>query len=153
MSHILPMTAAEVQRRLFKVADLAIHPAIQMGDYIQVAVDHFIEDGSGLKFKAPVDCTAITKLQVQYKNDSGDELVKNFAFADANGNDIGEVANLFAEGAIVKVILDTVTDVDGNGTGAAFVQNANTNAYLEEKFSKMTDNATAIQLITWAEED
>ena len=138
MSHILPLTAAEVERRLFKVDDLAIHTAVASGDFIHVAIDHFIEQGSSIKFKAPVDCSAITRLQVHYSN-AGETVLKTFAFADANGNDVGEINNLFAEGSIVKVILDLDADIDGQGTGAAFVQNADTNAYLESKFLNITD--------------
>ena len=81
---------------------------------------------------------------------------KDFAFADANGNDIGEVDNLFAQNAIVKVILDFDSDLDGEGTGAAFVQNADTNAYLEERFNAMhneVENAAAVQIITWEDSD
>ena len=135
MSHILPLTAAEVERRLLKVDDLAIHTAVASDNFIKVVIEHFIEDGSSIKFKAPVDCSAVTRLQVQYPN-AGQTAVKNFAFADANGNDIGEVDNLFAKDAIVKVILDMEADIDGQGTGAAFVQNANTNAYIENTFAK-----------------
>lgn len=152
MSHILPLTAAEVERRLFKVDDLAIHTAVASGDFIVVAIDHFIEQGSSIKFKAPVDCSAITKLQVQY-NTAGETTSKVFAFADANGNDIGEVANLFAADAIVKVILDIEANIDGNGMGAAFVQNANTNAYLEERLDNISNAMPIIQFVTWDEND
>ena len=150
MSHILPLTASEVERRLLKVADLAVHPATASGNFIQVVLDHFIENGSEVKFKSPVDCSAITRLQIQYLDNDGDVATKNFAFADANGNDIGEVDNLFAKDAIVKVILDLDADMDGEGTGAAFVQNANTNAYLEDRLS---NSGAAIQIITWDEND
>ena len=151
MSHILPLTAAELERRLFKVNDLAIHTAAASGDVIHVAIDHFIEQGSSIKFKAPVNCSAVTRLRVQYNN-AGETVSKTFAFADANGNDVGGVANLFAEGAIVKVILDLEADIDGQGTGAAFVQNADTNAYLEERLAQAA-NSASIQIITWSEED
>jgi hypothetical protein len=150
MSHILQLTAAEVEKRLLKVADLAVHPAVATGDLIQVALDYFIENGSEIKFKAPVDCSAVSRLQIQYLDNDGDVATKNFAFADANGNDIGEVDNLFAKDAIVKVILDLDADMDGEGTGAAFVQNANTNAYLEDRLS---NSGAAIQIITWDEND
>ena len=52
------------------------------------------------------------------------------SFADAHGNDLGDLDNLFAEGAMVKVILDT-------DTNKAFIQNADTNAYLEKKFDNL----------------
>ena len=62
MSHILPMTATELERRLYKVDDLSIHPANVSNNVIKVIVDHFIEDGSSIKFKAPVDCSAVTRI-------------------------------------------------------------------------------------------
>ena len=144
--HILPLTAQEVERRLIKVSDLAIHEAIEDGENIQVILDHFIEDGSEIKFKAPVDCSAITRLVVKY-TDAGTkaETSKTFAFADANGKHVGKIDNLFAKGAVVKVILDldpkldtTLEGVDG----AAFVQIASAIA-----------SATAVQIIEWGEND
>ena len=144
MSYILPLTADEVQRRLLKVSDLAVHTAVYdaANSRIQVVLDHCLEHGSGIKFKAPVDCAAITKLQVQYVNNAGTTESKVFAFADANGNDVGEINNLFGKDSIVKVILDlssTIAGVDG----AAFVQNADTNAYLESRFAEVASSAAA----------
>jgi lysophospholipase L1-like esterase len=52
-----------------------------------------------------------------------------FAFADAHGNNVGDIDHLFAENAVVKVILDVTTSM-------AFVQNADTNAYIERTFVK-----------------
>lgn len=149
MSYVLPLTTKEVERRLLKIADLAVHPAIydESKALIQVVIDHFIEDGSEIKFKAPVDCSAITKLRVQYTDELGAVTSKVFAFADANGNDVGEISNLFAAGTIVKVVLDL--DADANGTYAAFVQNADTNAYLETKLASKAQ----VQIITWEDDD
>jgi hypothetical protein len=149
MSHILPLTADEVERRLLKIEDLAIHSAVAHDNIIRVDLNHFIENGSGIKFKAPVNCTEVTRLQVVYPSDTGDTTAKTFTFADANGNDVGEISNLFAADAIVKVLLDT----DAN---AAFVQNADTNAYLEEQFADIRDkvnNTVAVQLVTWEADD
>ena len=137
MSYRLPITAEEIQRKLAKIADLAIHPAVASGGFICVAIDHFIENGSEIKFKAPVDCTDVTRLQIQYIDENQTTITKTFAFADANGNDVGEINNLFSKDAVVKVILDTEADIDGNGMGAAFVQNADTNAYLEGRLGAL----------------
>jgi hypothetical protein len=52
-----------------------------------------------------------------------------FSFADAHGNDLKGLTNLFAAGAMVRVVLDTAN-------AKAFIQNADTNAYLEGKFSE-----------------
>lgn len=159
MSHILPLPAKEIEKRLLKAANKTyLAEYVESDALIQVNTDitHLIEDGSELKFRAPVACTDITKLRVQYIDGNNGTVSKDFAFADANGNDIGEVDNLFAQNAIVKVILDFYTDLDGNGIGAAFVQNADTNAYLEERFNAMhneVENAAAVQIITWEDAD
>jgi hypothetical protein len=50
-------------------------------------------------------------------------------FADAHGNNVGDIDHLFAEDVVVKVILDVTK-------GMAFVQNADTNAYIESTFVK-----------------
>jgi hypothetical protein len=150
-SYILSLPAREIERRILKAASKTyLAEYIEAESLILVITDatHLIEDGSELKFRAPVACTDVTRLRVNYTSEDG-IISKDFAFADANGNDIGEVDNLFAKNAIVKVILDFDIDMDGNGTGAAFVQNADTNAYLEERFK----NVAAVQIITWEDAD
>lgn len=87
-----------------------------------------IYDGLEVVFKAPCNAANVTGLNIYYPVD-GVQVSQNFAFADANANDVGDLDNLFAEGAVVKVILDT----DAN---KAFIQNADTNAYLEGRFNK-----------------
>ena len=91
---------------------------------IRVDLNHAPLDGEAVTFKAPCDASEITGLVIYYDGES-----KVFTLTDANGNDIGVLDNIFAEGAIVKAILDT----DGN---KAFVQNPNTNTYLETELAK-----------------
>lgn len=168
MSHILPLTAVEVERRLLKVADLAAHETVHeptvSGDTIVLLLDHSIEHGSDIKFKAPVSCEVVSILQIQYKTTAEESIIKNFAFADANGNNVGKVANLFAKDAIVKVILDFDANIDGQGTGAAFVQNADTSKYLEDKFVNISKDfedrflellasKSSITICTWEAND
>lgn len=83
-------------------------------------------DGMPVSFKAPCDCTAVEGLAVAY---GGTERV--FAFKDAHGNSLTGIGNLFAEGAIVKALLDTVN-------GFAYLQNADTNSYIESRWTKKT---------------
>ena len=78
-------------------------------------------DGMPVTFKAPCDCTAVTGLKVCY-----DTTAQTFTFRDAHGNDLTGIGNLFAAGAYVKAILDTTS-------GYAYLQNADTNKYLEDK--------------------
>lgn len=86
---------------------------------IRVDIGHEIIDGQPVTFVAPCDCTAIDGLKVYYPGGS-----KVFVFKDAHGNVLTGIGNLFAAGAYVKAILD----VTG---GSAYIQNADTNAYLE----------------------
>ena len=84
-----------------------------------------IADGKEVVFRSPVDCSLVTGLLVNYDGGS-----QEFAFADAHGNNVGDIDHLFTENVVVKVILDVTT-------GMAFVQNADTNAYLEGRFADL----------------
>ena len=92
-----------------------------------------IIEGQTLTFKSPVDCSQVTGLIVYYPEDDV-TVSKVFQFADAHGNDIGDL-DLFASDSLVKVILHVPELL-------AFVQNADTNAYLEQKFVDVTLYAT-----------
>lgn len=96
---------------------------------VRVNLNYPIYDGAEIVFKAPCDASEVTGLIVYYPSDAG-EVSSVFTFADAHANDLGHIDELFAAGAVVKVILDTDTSM-------AFVQNAATNAYLENKFKNM----------------
>ena len=95
---------------------------------IRVDLNYPIKDGTEVVFRSPVDCSQVTGLIVYY-NEDGNILSKEFAFADAHGNNVGDIDHLFAENVVVKVILDVTTSM-------AFVQNADTNAYLEGRFAE-----------------
>ena len=94
---------------------------------IRIDVDYTIKDGTELVFRSPCDCTEITGLIVYYATEDG-TASKEFALADAHGENVGDIPHLFVGNVVVKVILD----VD---SGMAFVQNADTNAYLEAQFA------------------
>ena len=97
---------------------------------IRIDLNHAPLDGETVSFKAPCNASDITGLVVYHPDENGREVSQEFTLNDANGNDIGSIDNIFAEGAIVKVILDT----DLNN---AFVQNPDTNAYLEGRFDAL----------------
>lgn len=105
--------------------------------YIRVDLQMTAFNGQAVTFKSPVDCSVIDGLRVYYPGADGTETSSTFALADAHGNNVGG-ANLFAANVIVKVILDTEA-------GMAFVQNADTNAYLEGKFTQVSNAAAAAQ--------
>ena len=88
---------------------------------IRVDLETPIKDGTEVVFRSPVDCSQVTGLKVYHNGEC-----KEFAFADAHGNNVGDIDHLFAENVVVKVILDLTTNM-------AFVQNADTNAYLEQR--------------------
>ena len=101
--------------------------------YIKLTLDHPLVDGETLTFKAPCDNTAVTGLKVYYVTLTESAETKRsatFTFKDAHGNDLTSVGNLFTSGAYIKAILDTTN-------GYAYLQNADTNQYLENKFSDL----------------
>lgn len=99
---------------------------------IRVDLDYTISDGCAVAFRSPCDCTEITGLIVYYRDAIGDMVSKEFALADAHGENVGDIPHLFAADVVVKVILDVTS-------GMAFVQNADTNAYLEGRFKALEE--------------
>ena len=111
---------------------------------VRVELDSPIYDGKEVIFKAPCNASEVTGLKLCYQQE-----VHYFTFADANANDVGDLDNLFAVGAVVKVILDT-------DTNKAFIQNADTNSYLEQRFNEIgagggvpVDNRLVVTLEDW----
>lgn len=107
---------------------------------VKVTLDYQINDGMSLTFKAPCDCTEVTGLKVYYPtitDDASTDTSKTFTFKDAHGNSLTGVGNLFTTGAYVKVILDTTNNY-------AYIQNADTNKYLETKLEGLNDLDTHI---------
>lgn len=90
---------------------------------IRVDISYTIADGSEVVFSAPCNCSEVTGLKVYHPDGA-----KEFTFKDAHGADLTGIGELFAAGAIVKAILDVTN-------GHAYIQNADTNAYLEGKFA------------------
>lgn len=90
---------------------------------IRVDLAHTIYDGEEVKFRSPVDCSKITGLIIYYP-EYGSQVSKTFEFTDAHGHNVGVVDHLFSSDVVVKVVLDMTTS-------KAYVQNADTNAYLE----------------------
>ena len=130
---------------------------------IIVDLNYPIQDGTEVKFRSPADCSQITGLKVNYKGDDGITTYQEFMFADAHGENVGDIDHLFGENAVVKVILDVEHSM-------AFVQNADTNAYIERTFVKSVNGVTPneygdvyvaggagggsqIQLVVWEEGD
>jgi hypothetical protein len=94
---------------------------------IRVDLEATVINGQALTFKSPADCSQITGLIIYYP--VGDSTTsKTFQFADAHGNNVGG-KSLFANDVLVKVLLDTELN-------RAYVQNADTNAYLEGKLAE-----------------
>ena len=98
---------------------------------IRVDLDYPLQDGAEIKFRSPVDCSQVTGLIVRYIEMDGNTTSREFVLADAHGNNVGDIDHLFAEDVVVKVILDVTK-------GMAFVQNADTNKYIEDTFLKKT---------------
>ena len=96
---------------------------------IRIDRDLPITNGLTLTFQAPADCSQITGLVVYYQEGNTTKS-QDFKLVDAHGVDVGSgTINLFATNALVKVVLNT-------DQGKAYVQNADTNAYLEGKLAE-----------------
>ena len=91
---------------------------------IKVTSKCAIYDGMIMTFKAPCDCTVADGINVYFQDDK-----QTFLFRDAHGNDVSEIDDLFTIDTYVTVSLDTTN-------GYAFLQNADTNAYLEEALAE-----------------
>lgn len=105
---------------------------------IKITLDHDIVDGESVTFKAPCDNTEVTGIKVYYKvetEEGSTDANKTFTFRDAHGSALTTIGNLFKEGAYVVVLLDTTNNY-------AFIQNADTNAYLESKLNHYTYGTT-----------
>lgn len=85
---------------------------------------NMIVDGAEIVFVAPCNSSEVSGLKLLGASNVFDYTLM---FKDANGNDLSEMNNLFKQGAYVKVLLN-ITD------SIAYIQNANTNGYIEGKF-------------------
>lgn len=85
--------------------------------YIKINTKYPVYDGAPITFRAPCDCTETEGVSVNSKN---------FVFKDAHGVALTGMGNLFVKDAVVKVILDVTNS-------CAYIQNADTNSYLENK--------------------
>lgn len=104
---------------------------------IRVDVPYTIKDGSEIVFRSPVDCSAITGLVVYCTAENGSVTASEFALTDAHGQNVGNIDHLFSENVIVKCILDVTA-------GKAYVQNADTNDYIERTFIKKNSIVEAL---------
>lgn len=86
-----------------------------------------IYDGISITFKAPCNNTAVDGLNVYHKGVS-----RSFTFRDAHGKNLAGVNNLFSAGTYVKAVLDTANNY-------AYLQNSDTNAYLENVLAAKLD--------------
>lgn len=91
---------------------------------IKVELNHEIIDGQPITFVAPCDCSETDGLRVSYPGGT-----KDFVFKDAHGNDLSGIGELFLSGAYVRVLVNTVNSY-------AYIQNADTNKYIEDTFLK-----------------
>ena len=92
---------------------------------IKITVEGPLMDGHKITFKAPCNCDVVEKLDVRYI-ESNTQKSKLFTMKDSHGNDLTGLGNLFYQDAYVDVVLDT-------NSLSAYLQNAGTNGYLEER--------------------
>ena len=105
---------------------------------IKITLDHDIVDGESVTFRAPCDSTEVTGIKVYYKvetEEGSTDANKTFTFRDAHCEALTNIDNLFKEGAYITALLDPTNNY-------AFLQNADTNKYLEGKASAKKFTAT-----------
>ena len=92
---------------------------------IKVKIDYPISDGTKLRFRTPCESTSVEGLVVTYPvKDGVGYASKTFTFADANGNELSGVGNVFTADVLIGVFLDVTK-------GRAYIKNADTNSYIE----------------------
>ena len=102
---------------------------------IKITVEGPLMDGHKITFKAPCNCDVVEKLDVRYI-ENNTQKSKLFTMKDSHGKDLTGLGNLFFKDAYVDVVLDI-------NTSSAYLQNASTNTYLEEKI-KFTEAHTPV---------
>lgn len=99
---------------------------------ICVEIARPIEDGTILTLRAPCNCDVVDGIKITYPTVTDDAITQTsekFRFRDAHGNNLFRIGNLFSEGALIQVMLDVTNKY-------ALILNADTNGYLEDKFTK-----------------
>lgn len=100
---------------------------------IKINLDYTPVNGKQISFTAPCSSYNCEELIID-----GVEYVP----VDADGVSVAGKSNVWNTGAMVSIIVDTVNQ-------RAYVQNANTNSYLEEKIKQNT----GVQIVVWEEGD
>lgn len=104
---------------------------------IRVDLDRPVTTGLTVTFRSPADCSQVTGLVIHYPISATEDESIVFQFADAHGSNVGNIDHLFSADAIVKVVLDVEN-------AKAYVQNADTNAYLEGRLGKLDAASGAV---------
>lgn len=86
-----------------------------------------VMDGDSTAFRAPCACSSVTGLKVYYP-DGETTKSTSFTLVDANGQSITNAKSAFCSGALVTVVFDVTNS-------KAYIQNGDTNKYLEDKFA------------------
>ena len=93
-----------------------------------------MRNGEEILFKASCDSSEAAGLKITYPVDEyGTKNTKNFIFKDAHRNDLSGQTDLFIVGSYVKAVLDTKNSI-------AYIQNADTNGYLERRLGTLESN-------------
>ena len=120
-----------------------------MATVIKVTLNHTIQDGEQLTFKAAAASTGISKLRVYYPTSEEDSTLvsKNFIFRDAKKTSLTG-KDIFAAGAYVTVTLDTTNN-------NAYVHNEKSwqtglpNYVIEEGTDTQGEQDAGVYPITW----
>ena len=103
---------------------------------IRVDLDHPIQNGETITFKAPCDCTSASEGLIVYypQEDGAGTQTMTFTLKDSHNNTLHGLGNLFSVGALVAVIVNT-------DARTAHILNADTNGYLEKQANTTKDHS------------
>lgn len=101
---------------------------------IKITAQNEIYDGMPITFRAPCDSAVVEGLKVCSAN-----VTQTFTLRDAHGTALTRLKNLFSAGAYVTAILDTTN-------GHAYIQNGDTNTYLEGRLKSIENGMPSVNI-------
>lgn len=114
-----------------------------MSKSIRIDLDSIPYNGMDVVFRTPCDCSEITDIIIYHPKLDGTIGNQKFVLKDAHNNNIGNLSELFASDVLIKILLDITN-------GYAYIQNADTNQYLENKFGNHSHTISQLPTISVA---
>lgn len=90
--------------------------------------------GEEITIKTPCSCSDVTGVQINGVA---------FPFYDASGNSLADMTGLFAKDSLIRVLIDA-------DKMRAYILNANTNSYIEGKFTHGSSIVVTLKASSWS---